>query len=191
MVPYEPAVWNSERWESEYGSGTLDYFGSIVELARYSVLVGYLGHVGRGGRLLDVGCGQGLLRSRIPDEWVGEYVGVDPTVEAIAQAEALGAPRSRFVVGTVADAVGDGPFDVTFCNEVLSVVPEPAALADALVDVTRPGGHVLTSIWRHPGDTTLWKLLEKRLELVDAVEVKNRANRFGPDGWRVACHRRG
>src|SRR4051812_27605255 len=103
VVRYEPSVWSDDRWELAYGDGTLDYFGSMIELARYSVLTGYVGHVGRGARILEVGCGPGLLRARIPDEWVGDFIGVDPTAGAIEQARQLGAPRSRFVVGTIDD----------------------------------------------------------------------------------------
>jgi 2-polyprenyl-6-hydroxyphenyl methylase/3-demethylubiquinone-9 3-methyltransferase len=189
VVRYEPSVWSDERWRTAYDSGSLDYFASIEELGRYSILVGYLGVVGRGASILDVGCGPGILRGRVPDEWVGSYVGVDPTAGAIETASAMDAPRTRFVTGELRDVLADGPDDVVFCNEVLSVVPDPAALADDLVRAVRPGGHLLTSIWRHPGDQVLWRLLDARFQRVDEVVVRNPANMKGRDGWRVTMHR--
>lgn len=190
VLRYEPSVWTMDRWGSAYGGGSLDYFASVVELGRYSVLAGYVGHFGRGASMLDVGCGTGLLRSRIADEWIGRYIGVDPTVEAIERARTLDAPQTTFVVGTMDDVRDQGPFDIVLCNEVISMVPDGAAFADDLVSVTRPGGHLLTSIWRHPGDRVLWQLLDDRFERVDTVELRNPANRIGVDGWRVTCHRR-
>ena len=191
VVEYRPSVWDARRWETAYGSGALDYFGGLDERARYSVLVGYLGWLTEAGErpaIVDVGCGPALLRTRTPDEWIGRYVGVDPTEAAIEQARRLELERSTFVVGTAADVRDDGPFDVVVCNEVLEMVDDAGALVDDLRALLRPGGHVLTSIWRHPGDHLLWRALDDRLQRVDRVHVRNERNPIGRRGWLVGVH---
>src|SRR5262245_51695956 len=52
---------SKERWDEEYASGRWDVMRRSDELARYSVLAGYLRRLHPRGRVLDVGCGEGIL----------------------------------------------------------------------------------------------------------------------------------
>lgn len=199
MLRHRPYVWSADRWGASYADGTLDYFASPRELARYSMIVGYVDAIGGaaldspgGGpiHVLDVGCGQGVLRRhlRVDGAWIASYTGADPTSTAIEAAQGLADARTRFVVGTGGSV--EGAFDVVVCNEVLYVVEEPERLVDDLYERVRPGGHLITSMWRHPGDRRLWTMIDARFERVDAVVVRNEANDLAPRGWRVANHRR-
>jgi hypothetical protein len=44
-------------------------------------------------------------------------------------------------------------------------------------------------VWRHRGDTALWREVADVLELVDRVRVRNEANPVNRRGWIVACCR--
>lgn len=188
VLRYRPDVWGDERWNRGFASGHMDYMAALHELPRYSMLAGFLQYFGPDVEVVDVGCGQGLLRRRVaPDSFTG-YVGIDPTPAAIAMAKKLEDERTSFLVGDIS-VVGDRRFDVAMCNEVLSMVPEPEALVDGVMGVLKPGGIVLTSIWRHPGDRVLWRLLDERLERVDLVKVRNGSSRLARFGWQVGCHR--
>jgi hypothetical protein len=66
----------------------------------------------------------------------------------------------------------------------------PARLLERVGTCLRDGGLLLTSIWRHPGDLSLWRLLDQRFEPLDAVRVCNESSRFAPEGWRISCHRK-
>jgi 2-polyprenyl-3-methyl-5-hydroxy-6-metoxy-1,4-benzoquinol methylase len=165
-------------WDSDYATGAADAYGDLVDLARYSLLIGYLRHLGPGLTILDVGCGAGLLRERMGELAFPRYVGIDPSAEAIARAQRLADERTTFL-HTVLPLEEHGPFDVVVCNEVLYVVPDPRAAIDDLHGAVRPGGHLLVSIWSHPGDRALFRLLEKRFELVDSVFARNAFRRRG------------
>jgi 2-polyprenyl-6-hydroxyphenyl methylase/3-demethylubiquinone-9 3-methyltransferase len=191
VLPYRTEPWKAEEWEQRYGSGHLDYFAGLDELPRYSLLLGYLAHLGGEPEVLDVGCGQGLFRVRMGALPFRRYVGIDPTLEAIAQAEALGLddPRTTFLVGDITGSTPDlGRFDVVVCNEVLSMVEDPMPVLERVAALLRPGGHLLTSTWRHPGDRELAALLDERFALVDVVFVRNPGNPIARRGWRVSCH---
>ena len=67
-LPYRPIDTSSiDQWGSEHENGELAYYGDLRQLARYSVLVGYIRHLGPEVSVLDVGCGAGLLAERLGD----------------------------------------------------------------------------------------------------------------------------
>jgi 2-polyprenyl-3-methyl-5-hydroxy-6-metoxy-1,4-benzoquinol methylase len=142
-----------------------------------------------GGPILDVGCGTGLLRARLERVPFTRYVGIDPVEDVIERAGPPADERAQFVVGDLLTAEL-GAFDLVVSNELLYGVRDPFALIDRLEELVRPGGHLVTSMMRHDGDRQLWRRLDESFDPVDAVEVRNRANRRAFKGWRVALHRR-
>lgn len=195
VLPHQPERWSTDQWTDAYGSGQLEYYGTLDELARYSLLVGYVGFFFPPGterrppRLLDVGCGTGLLRARLQGTGVGDYLGVDLSPTAVSTAERQGLPDSRFVVGDVT-TMDLGRFDVVVLNEMLYYVEDVAAFLDRLGDLLEPSGLLLVSMWRHAGDRSLWRTVDEHFPLVDRVEARNRGNEINPRGWLVSCHRR-
>jgi 2-polyprenyl-3-methyl-5-hydroxy-6-metoxy-1,4-benzoquinol methylase len=194
VLPHQPERWSAEQWTSAYGSGQLEYYGTLDELARYSLLAGYVGFFFPPGpgrpspRVLDVGCGTGLLRARLDGAGVGEYVGVDLSPTAVEAAERRQLPRSRFVVGDVGE-LDLGRFDLVVLNEMLYYVEEVEGFLSRLGPLLEPAGLLLVSMWRHPGDRSLWRTVDEAFPLVDRVEARNRANEANPRGWIVSCHR--
>ena len=193
ILRYQPERWTTERWDTAYGAGGLGYYAGLDELARYSVIVGYVAwsasaRPAKAPTILDVGCGIGLLRDRLGDVAFSDYVGVDLSAHAIGVAVSRGYARARFLVGDVS-MLDVGRFDVVVLNEVLYYAPEPAAFLEQIRAVLQPDGLLLLSMWRHPGDRSLWREVDKAFSVVDRVEVRNRANRVNPKGWRVALYR--
>jgi 2-polyprenyl-3-methyl-5-hydroxy-6-metoxy-1,4-benzoquinol methylase len=189
VLRYRPEQWSAVDWARAYGTGQLDYFGRIDELSRYSIIVGYLRFFGGAPSVLDVGCGTGLLRARLGDDDFSTYLGIDTSSAAIERAGHLVDDRSTYRCCDVAD-LERRQFDVVVLNEVLYFASSPDALLENASRLLSPEGLLLTSVWRHPGDAALWRLLDDRFELLDRVEVRNRASRLARRGWRVACHRR-
>jgi len=102
-----------------------------------------------GRRVLDVGCGGGLLAEAMAR--AGALVtGIDAGARALAAARRH-AERSGLAieyVETSAEALaeaGGGPFDVVTCMELVEHVPEPGSLIAACARLARPGGDVFFS----------------------------------------------
>jgi 2-polyprenyl-3-methyl-5-hydroxy-6-metoxy-1,4-benzoquinol methylase len=190
IKPYRPIDRSSiDRWDDEFKRGAFDYFGDLRQLARYSILAGYIRHLGPDVSILDVGSGQGVLAERLRDTPYRRYVGIDPVPEAIAKAIHLADERTSFEV--VERPSRDlGYFDVVVCNEVLYGVPDPERLLDDIHGLLPSGGNLLTSIWRHPTDVGLRRMLDARFELVDVVAAQNLSDETGDHGWRVSWYRR-
>jgi 2-polyprenyl-3-methyl-5-hydroxy-6-metoxy-1,4-benzoquinol methylase len=190
-VPYRPIDRSSlEQWSSEHESGELAYYGDLRGLARYSLLIGYIRQLGPDVSILDVGCGAGLLAERLGATPYRRYLGIDPAPPAIEQAARLADERTRFQVAE-RPSPELGEFDVAVCNEVIYCVPNPEQLLDDIRATLPVGGSLLTSIWRHPTEVGLYRLIDARFELEDAVVARDLMAETGDPGWRVAWHRRG
>ena len=96
-------------------------------------------------RVLDVGCGSGILSIVAVRLGAGEVVGVDTDPIAV-EATVANARRNRVARRVHARAgslpAAGGPYDLVVANLIASVL---VALADRLADAVAPGGRVLTS----------------------------------------------
>jgi SAM-dependent methyltransferase len=187
LVAYRrPYTLGADVWDEAWTGSELDHYADVDELPRYAVLVGYLRSLDPGWTVLDVGCGSGLMRTHIDGLDFSRYLGVDVSATAIERAAGLADDRTSFLVGELPPAE-TGTFDVAVLNEVLYYADDPGATLDRIAARLTPGGHVLTSIWRHPGDAALQRLLDARFERVGATEVRSRLNRRRR--WRISLHR--
>jgi ubiquinone/menaquinone biosynthesis C-methylase UbiE len=117
---------------------------------------------GRGGRVLEVGCGTGLILARVR-EFAAHATGADLSSGMLARAR----ERDLSVVQASATALpyaGDS-FDVVYSFKVLAHVADIRTALDEMARVTRPGGHVLAEFYNP------WSLryLVKRLKPPSAV----------------------
>jgi arsenite methyltransferase len=106
--------------------------------------------VTRGERVLDVGCGTGLLAAHIGDivGLAGHVLGIDPLPLRIELAEAKAKAAARANVGfRVAGAydlasIPSGSFDVVCLNAVFHWLPEKMGPMREFARVLRPGGRL-------------------------------------------------
>ncbi|MFO1080313.1 MAG: methyltransferase domain-containing protein [Reyranellaceae bacterium] len=102
--------------------------------------------IAAGERVLDVGCGTGLLAEHVADLVGpgGAVLGIDPLPERIALAAAKARATLRFEVGDAADLSGhaEGSFDVVLLNAVFHWLPDKAGPLREFRRVLRPGGRL-------------------------------------------------
>ena len=108
----------------------------------------------RGARVLDVGCGGGLLSEAMAREGA-RVLGLDlsPALIDIAKLHRLEAMQGGAVldldyrvqpVEALADAE-PGTFDAITCMEMLEHVPEPGSILEACARLLKPGGRLVVS----------------------------------------------
>jgi 2-polyprenyl-6-hydroxyphenyl methylase/3-demethylubiquinone-9 3-methyltransferase len=103
----------------------------------------------RGARVLDVGCGGGLLCEALARE-SASVTGIDlaPGMIEVARLHAL---EQNLAIDYRAEdvellaAAQAGSFDVVTCMEMLEHVPDPARMVATLARLVKPGGHLFVS----------------------------------------------
>lgn len=158
------------NWPNVFSHGKLD-IGTRLLLEHMPTVV-------PGGRVLDLGCGNGVLGvTAALDPSVGSVTFCDVSWSAIASAEAtwaanLGADdRSTFMVGDLAGEIADVSVDVVLLNPPFHddhVVGDETALRlfDDAWRVLRPGGELRVVANRHLG---YHRRLERRFSNVEVV----------------------
>jgi 2-polyprenyl-6-hydroxyphenyl methylase/3-demethylubiquinone-9 3-methyltransferase len=102
-----------------------------------------------GSRVLDVGCGGGLLAEALAR--AGARVTAIDLAPAMIEVARLHAAESALAVdyrlSSAEEVAGAEPagFDVVTCMEMLEHVPEPAAMTATLAQLLRPGGALFVS----------------------------------------------
>ena len=136
-------------WDRMFAEGEWDYLDSPGEAARYALIAGYIHRRQNAGRVLDVGCGTGLL-CRYLDQSRVRYSGIDLSPTAIAHA------RERFSQGhfQVSDMASSEPpprqlFDALVFNEVLPHVEDPLGSLSRFFNFLRADGIVVISTFQN------------------------------------------
>jgi len=135
-----PEPWVSDPWQVPPHHGFIR-----------PVLERYLGELPRGARVLDLGCGNGLMLGNLRDRgW--ELHGLDIDRNAIEAAREK-FPFATFYVGdATADLtpiLGPEPFDAVISIEVIEHVFDPQTFADNLYGLLEPGGFAVVTTPYH------------------------------------------
>ncbi len=151
-----------------------------------------------GERVLDVGCGTGIVARRAAPHvrLAGQVVGLDasPGMLAVARAAAIREGLSIDWHEGRAEALpfADGDFDLVLCQYALMFFADPAAALVEMRRVLAGGGRAVLSVWqsldRHPFYGLLDRVIERHLgtsgvrdifALGDAAELRDRVAKAG------------
>ena len=177
----------AESWEAQYAAGRWDFLAQLPELARFSILAGYIHHLKPGGAVLDTGCGQGILLSRLPRTCYSRYVGIDVSASAIAVAQKQQSEHSSFLVADCEEYSPVGHFDVIVFNEVLCCLRDPLRTVQRYARSLNPGGLLLVSLCTAArGSAAMLRRLKLAYATVDEVRVTHSGRKIS---WACAALR--
>lgn len=185
VSPYRKPPVSAADWEREYASGRWDYLREAPELPRYSVIAGYCRFFGPAERVLDIGCGEGLMADWLGTVGFGAYVGIDLSEKAVAAARGRGLPKTDFLVADAEAFEPDGRFDAIIFNEVLYFLDDPAAQLGRYSRALADGGVLVVSLYDSVAALRVWPLLRRGFETLDRVHVRHATKA----AWQVAVLR--
>lgn len=130
----------SQRYDERRGRNVPGGYHDLLD----DLEVGLVERFGKGGRVLEVGCGTGLLLSRMA-EFASLAHGIDLSPGMLDKA------RARGLSVTEASATqlpfDDASFDVTCSFKVLAHVEDIGSALEEMSRVTRPGGVILAEFY--------------------------------------------
>jgi SAM-dependent methyltransferase len=180
--PVEPEVIEGFYGEFSLRVGLQDWRVANARHEQLKLLVtDALGRRRRDARILDVGCGTGVMTSFMTR--FGTATGIDYSESALRLAAAM-VPHASFRAGSVTDAgLPPGGFDVITLFDVLEHVPrlERRRFAVELGRLLARGGTLIASTphprlteWMHAERPELLQVVDETVELRDLIEL------FGP-----------
>ena len=179
-----------EVWEEQYEKGHWQLMRRFDEVARYSVIAGYVHHLKPGGSVLDVGSGEGLLADHLRPFGYSRYLGADLSEAAIRQAAGRADGTTAF---TAADAETWRPsdpsmdrWDAIVFNECVYYFKDPLGTVRRYEQFLAEGGVFIVSTFRSRRADVIVRRL---LEVYPAIEETAITNRKGT--WVVRVIRPG
>lgn len=122
--------------------------------------------IGASDRILDLGCGTGIV-ARVLRERLGgaaKIVGLDKSAPMIEKARSI-APELDFRKGNAMSLpFADDSFDLVLCQEMLQFVPDRKLALREVRRVLSPGGRLVASTWRPRGEQPLYDAVARVAE---------------------------
>jgi SAM-dependent methyltransferase len=161
-----------ERWEEQYRGGRWAFMRSLDELARYSVIAGYVHQLHPGGSVLDVGSGEGILLDHLTQ--VSRYLGIDLSEEAVKQGAHRSSETSSLLAADAEAYRPEGCWNAIVFNECVYYFEDPVGTVLRYRGALAEGGTLIVSTFRSRRADVIAKRLIERLPLVEEVAVTNR-----------------
>jgi len=168
---------NRDRWNHQYDKGLWDGLKAMDELARFSVIVGYVKFLkptqnGESPDILEIGCGEGLLQQRLQSQNYKRFIGTDISDLAIQKAAAdAGDNKCSYLVADMDTYKPDGQFDLIIFNEVIYYSKYPLKTLQRLATYLKPNGLLIVTINDHKHSADLWETIKDGFPLLDEATV--------------------
>ncbi len=173
----------NQQFENKKWEGLRD----IADLGRYSIIVGLTKYFGPNARILDLGCGEGVLLEKFADSDYAAYLGIDFSEVAIQNTAKLVNEKARFLIGDLNKLEVTGQYDVIVYNESLYYLRHPRHAVQALFKNLAPGGiFVISMVDKHGKEREgIWAELDEILEIQEKTKVTN----LKGDSWTIRAYK--
>lgn len=142
------------KWEKEYATGRWDYLREPGQAERYTVLLDFVSrHLKLSRTILEIGCGEGILQSRMSPDTYSRFLGIDISHVAIRRASRLNDAITDYRTGDMETYLPKGKYAMIIFNEVLNYSADPVRTVQRYLPYLETGGCLLFSL-----NETTWSL---------------------------------
>ena len=165
---------SKEEFDREFVSGRWDYLDSIDEIGHYSAIVDYVRLYYNNPKILDVGCGQGILLKQFMTGDYSIYHGIDFSKEAIKLCEKYSNPAVRLFYSDISDFHTENNYDLIIFCESLSYFKDISEILLKYVQFLNDSGKLIISCYDEPVTHSFWEQIPKGFNLLSSTEISNK-----------------
>ncbi len=166
-------------WNSQYRKGIWNYLNDSLEIERYESVLKMLRKYAYKGSLFEVGCGEGILQSRMRTKNYSCYLGIDISEIAIKKAARFANKNTIYRRADMEKYVPDKRFDVILFNESLYYAKAPVKILGKYARFLNPTGYIIISIFETVENRLLLDSIESTYPVVEsAVSTNERGSWF-------------
>lgn len=171
-------------WETQFANGDWDVLESEEEAKHYEVIVQFYNNYAKGKKVLDVGCGQGVLFGYLSKGDAGrfDYQGIDISKNAIEQA-CIKYENDNFKKLDFENEVLREKFDLIIFNESLYYFNRPLnKIKECVQNYLNKEGLIIISMCDYLGNDVIWEKLKKNYQFLETRDVVNKKEQK----WKIA-----
>lgn len=176
-----------QRWNRQYKSGRWDKLKGDIEAVRYQKIIDYISEFApKNPRILDLGCGEGILYDRMDESIFSYFLGMDFSSVSIMKANNLKLHKAEFICADIHDFQPKQTFDVIVFNEVFYYIheSEKQTILKRMMDSLNTNGIIITSIYRE--GLGCWNYFENLQQLdFTTIETDNEKTY-----WKVGVYKK-
>ena len=169
------------RWNHQYARGQWEGLKDAKELERQEIIKEYfLKYKGKGGSLIEFGCGFGVLPDVIfKKQDYSHYLGVDVSDFIIEKIQTLADDRHVFEIGDMENYNFKEKYDVVCFNECINYSKDvPKLLDDCLKNGMKPDAIFIISVHEFKRSPEIWKDIHDNLTVLESRTVVNPTNKW-------------
>jgi SAM-dependent methyltransferase len=162
-----------EAYDESYRIGLEPDFFDSTNVVRYALMVGYANHLFQDrARILDLGCGPGVLRDRMERVPYRRYLGIDFSREAINRARPIPPDsRNQLLQADVVTYVPEEQFDFILFMDALYYPKDPIAVLARYEQFLAPGGVFVVCMHdRNKRARPIWQEIDARYKMLDQIK---------------------
>jgi SAM-dependent methyltransferase len=163
---YKKFAATAELLDEQYRTNQWAWLNDPREVAHYAVIAGYVRCLKPGAAVLDIACGEGILRDHLQAAYR-----VDVSKAAIEAASRREDAITTFVEADATTYVPPETYDVIVFNECLYYFERPLDVVRRYEAFLRPGGVIIGSMFRDRSSLKIWRALGRSYRIIDEVRV--------------------
>jgi trans-aconitate methyltransferase len=162
----------SALWNRQYETGQWEVLKSKTEEARFNTLIQLTHEYFQNSRILEMGCGEGLLLRKIEPVY-SYFLGIDISRVAISKALDLKCEKANFVIADMDDYRPSERFDLIIFNESVYYAKKPVELIEYYMQFLNEGGVVATSIFQNIESIKIVAQIRRQFNIIKSKETVN------------------
>ena len=165
-----------KKWNTQYAQGFWDGLKSKLEEERFHAVRDFIYKYSDNGKILEIGCGEGILQAKLNDGSFSKFVGIDLSEVAIKKAADLQSGIVQYLCADMEQFVPSEKYDIIIFNESIYYSSHPERLLKKYMKDLNENGVFIVSIYE---GTRNLRVLNKLRRNFKSLESKKTINERG------------